>query len=128
SGAHPPRHPRRRTLDRDGSGPAGGRHHRRLGGHRTALHASRHRTDAGRRCRHARPGEGAERTARAHRVRAGDRIPRRPGAPRRRPETARGGRLMPHWLRALLASGPGRFGVIVVLLIALTAVVSLFWT
>ncbi|MDQ0613232.1 peptide/nickel transport system permease protein [Microbacterium sp. W4I4] len=35
---------------------------------------------------------------------------------------------MPHWLRALLSSGPGRFGVIVVLLIALTAVVSLFWT
>jgi len=35
---------------------------------------------------------------------------------------------MPHWLRALLASGPGRFGVIVVLLIAVTAVVSLFWT
>lgn len=35
---------------------------------------------------------------------------------------------MPRWLRSLLSSGPGRFGVVVVLLIALTALVSLFWT
>ena len=37
-------------------------------------------------------------------------------------------RLMPRWLRALLSSGTGLFGVIVVLLIALTALVSAFWT
>lgn len=35
---------------------------------------------------------------------------------------------MPRWLRSLLSSGTGRFGVIVVLLIGLTALVSLFWT
>ncbi|WP_298868252.1 ABC transporter permease [uncultured Microbacterium sp.] len=35
---------------------------------------------------------------------------------------------MPRWLRALLSSGTGLFGVIVVLLIALTALVSAFWT
>ncbi|MGB3376843.1 MAG: ABC transporter permease [Microbacterium sp.] len=34
---------------------------------------------------------------------------------------------MPRWLRSLLSSGTGRFGVVVVLLIALTALVSLFW-
>ncbi|WP_460799622.1 ABC transporter permease [Microbacterium sp. GXF0217] len=36
--------------------------------------------------------------------------------------------MMPHWLRALWASGTGRFGIIVVLVIAATALVSLFWT
>jgi peptide/nickel transport system permease protein len=35
---------------------------------------------------------------------------------------------MPRWLRSLLASGTGRFGVAVVLLISLTALVSLLWT
>jgi peptide/nickel transport system permease protein len=35
---------------------------------------------------------------------------------------------MPRWLRTLLSSGTGLFGVIVVLLIALTALVSVFWT
>ncbi|MGB4135740.1 MAG: ABC transporter permease [Microbacterium sp.] len=35
---------------------------------------------------------------------------------------------MPEWLRTLLRSGTGRFGAIVVLLVALTALVSLFWT
>ncbi|MGB3731432.1 ABC transporter permease [Microbacterium sp.] len=35
---------------------------------------------------------------------------------------------MPRWLRTLLSSGTGLFGVIVVLLIALTALVSAFWT
>ena len=35
---------------------------------------------------------------------------------------------MPRWMRSLLSSGTGRFGVVVVLLIALTALVSLFWT
>lgn len=35
---------------------------------------------------------------------------------------------MPRWLRSLLSSGTGLFGVIVVLLIAITALVSLFWT
>lgn len=35
---------------------------------------------------------------------------------------------MPRWLHALLSSWTGRFGVMVVLAIALTAVVSVFWT
>jgi peptide/nickel transport system permease protein len=35
---------------------------------------------------------------------------------------------MPRWLRALLSSWTGRFAVVVVLVIALTAVVSMFWT
>ncbi|MGW9627017.1 ABC transporter permease [Microbacterium sp. NPDC055521] len=35
---------------------------------------------------------------------------------------------MPRWLRVLLSSWTGRFAVLVVALIALTAVVSLFWT
>ncbi|UNK72574.1 ABC transporter permease [Microbacterium sp. H1-D42] len=35
---------------------------------------------------------------------------------------------MPRWLRALLSSATGWFGVSVVLLIAVTALVSLFWT
>lgn len=35
---------------------------------------------------------------------------------------------MPRWLRTLLSSGTGLFGVIVVLLIALTALASAFWT
>lgn len=35
---------------------------------------------------------------------------------------------MPRWLRTLLSSATGWFGVAVVLLIALTAVVSIFWT
>ena len=35
---------------------------------------------------------------------------------------------MPRWLRSLLSSATGWFGVIVVLLIALTALVALFWT
>ncbi|WP_309128098.1 ABC transporter permease [Microbacterium sp.] len=37
-------------------------------------------------------------------------------------------RWAPRWLRALLSSGPGRFGVAVVLVIALTAAVATFWT
>ena len=37
-------------------------------------------------------------------------------------------RRTPRWLRALLGSGTGRFGVIVVLAIALTAIVAAFWT
>ncbi|MGN7976835.1 ABC transporter permease [Microbacterium sp. 22195] len=36
--------------------------------------------------------------------------------------------MMPRWLRSLLSSRTGLFGVIVVLLIAVTALVSLFWT
>ncbi|HWV48277.1 MAG TPA: ABC transporter permease [Microbacterium sp.] len=36
--------------------------------------------------------------------------------------------MTPRWLRALWASGTGRFGIIVVLVIAATALVSLFWT
>ena len=36
--------------------------------------------------------------------------------------------MTPHWLRALWRSGTGRFGIIVVLVIAATALVSLFWT
>ena len=36
--------------------------------------------------------------------------------------------MIPRWLRALLSSATGVFGVIVVLLIALTALVSVFWT
>jgi len=35
---------------------------------------------------------------------------------------------MPRWLRALLSSWTGRFAVLVVIVIALTAVVSTFWT
>lgn len=35
---------------------------------------------------------------------------------------------MPRWLRALLSSSTGWFGAVIVLLIALTAVVSLWWT
>ncbi|MGF2948421.1 ABC transporter permease [Microbacterium alcoholitolerans] len=35
---------------------------------------------------------------------------------------------MPRWLRVLLSSATGWFGVVIVLLIALTAVVSIFWT
>jgi len=35
---------------------------------------------------------------------------------------------MPRWLRTLLSSATGRFGVIVVLMVAVTALVSLFWT
>ncbi|WP_298037843.1 ABC transporter permease [uncultured Microbacterium sp.] len=35
---------------------------------------------------------------------------------------------MPRWLRALCRSATGRFGVIVVIVIALTALVSVFWT
>ncbi|MFD5215832.1 ABC transporter permease [Microbacterium sp. NPDC058345] len=37
-------------------------------------------------------------------------------------------RSAPRWLRVLLSSGTGRFGVGVVLLIALTAIVAAFWT
>lgn len=36
--------------------------------------------------------------------------------------------MTPRWLRALWRSGTGRFGIIVVLVIAVTALVSLFWT
>ena len=36
--------------------------------------------------------------------------------------------MTPRWLRALWASGTGRFGIVVVLVIAATALVSLFWT
>ena len=36
--------------------------------------------------------------------------------------------MTPRWLRALWRSGTGRFGIIVVLVIAATALVSLFWT
>ena len=36
--------------------------------------------------------------------------------------------MMPRWLRSLWASGTGRFGVVVVLLIILAAAISLFWT
>ena len=36
--------------------------------------------------------------------------------------------MMPRWLRSLLSSRTGLFGVIVVLLIAVTALVSVFWT
>ncbi|WP_460800512.1 ABC transporter permease [Microbacterium sp. GXF6406] len=36
--------------------------------------------------------------------------------------------MMPRWLRALCRSATGRFGVIVVIVIALTALVSVFWT
>ena len=49
-----------------------------------------HRADAGRRRQRARPAQGAGRAARAHRLRAGDRLRRRPGAPGDRSPAAGG--------------------------------------
>ena len=49
-----------------------------------------HRADAGRRRERARPAQGAGRAARAHRLRARDRLRRRPGAPGHRPPAAGG--------------------------------------
>ena len=34
----------------------------------------------------------------------------------------------PGWLRRLLRTGTGRFGIIVIVIVAATAAVSLFWT
>lgn len=63
---------------------------------------------------------------RAHRIRAGRRVRRRSGASGDRPATEGG--LMPGWLPRLLRTATGRFGLIVIALVALTALVSLLWT
>src|SRR5690606_8567140 len=105
----------------------GRRDHRRIRRHRAAVHAPRHRADARGGRGHARPRQGAERTARTHRLRARHRLRGRSRPPRRR-SPAEGDRMTPRWLRALWGSGTGRFGIVVALVIALTAVVSLFWT
>jgi len=124
---HPARHPGGRALHHHGPRPPGRRDHRRLGRDRAAVHASGHRPHARDRRRHPRPRQGAERAARADRLRAGGRFPRGSAAPGDRPSTA-GGRMSARWFPRLWRTSTGRFGLIVIAIVALAAVVSLFWT
>src|SRR5690606_11249079 len=118
---------RRGALHRHRAGPTNSRHPRRRGHHRTALHPARHRAHARDRRRHARPHQGTKPTARDDRIRTRDRIPRGPHPPPHR-SAIPGGGMNRGWLRRLWRTGTGKFGVIVIGVILVTAAVSLWWT